>query len=108
MNIALEQTEEHVNGRITNRYGDAFIRGNNGALYFRLPMSKKLITLKYYISLLPKNYTDVDEYRLSQLFVHYYFDPVILTLPCVLWILMQLYRYMLWTSLWVRNPTTRS
>ncbi|KAM5542296.1 hypothetical protein V8D89_004169 [Ganoderma adspersum] len=29
MNIALEQTEEHVNGRVTNRYGDAFIRGNN-------------------------------------------------------------------------------
>ena len=31
MNIALEQTEEHVNGVVTNRYGDAFIRGNNGA-----------------------------------------------------------------------------
>ena len=31
MNIALEQTEEHVNGTVTNRYGDAFIRGNNGA-----------------------------------------------------------------------------
>jgi U6 snRNA-associated Sm-like protein LSm6 len=30
MNIALEQTEEHVNGRVTNRYGDTFIRGNNG------------------------------------------------------------------------------
>ncbi|KAJ6482072.1 hypothetical protein C8R47DRAFT_982041 [Mycena vitilis] len=29
MNIALEQTEEHVNGILTNRYGDAFIRGNN-------------------------------------------------------------------------------
>ncbi|KIY72273.1 LSM-domain-containing protein [Cylindrobasidium torrendii FP15055 ss-10] len=29
MNIALEQTEEHANGRVTNRYGDAFIRGNN-------------------------------------------------------------------------------
>ncbi|KIY46510.1 Sm-like ribonucleo protein [Fistulina hepatica ATCC 64428] len=29
MNIALEQTEEHVNGVITNRYGDTFIRGNN-------------------------------------------------------------------------------
>ncbi|KAF4612528.1 hypothetical protein D9613_012754 [Agrocybe pediades] len=29
MNIALEQTEEHVNGRITNRYGDTFVRGNN-------------------------------------------------------------------------------
>ncbi|KAJ6565129.1 hypothetical protein B0H10DRAFT_2113632 [Mycena sp. CBHHK59/15] len=28
MNIALEQTEEHVNGIVTNRYGDAFIRGN--------------------------------------------------------------------------------
>ncbi|KAF9648116.1 Sm-like ribonucleoprotein, partial [Thelephora ganbajun] len=32
MNIALEQTEEHVNGRVINRYGDAFIRGNNGVL----------------------------------------------------------------------------
>ena len=32
MNIALEQTEEHVNGSVTNKYGDAFIRGNNGAL----------------------------------------------------------------------------
>lgn len=34
MNIALEQTEEHVNGRVINRYGDAFIRGNNGTLDF--------------------------------------------------------------------------
>jgi hypothetical protein len=32
MNIALEQTEEHVNGTVTNRYGDAFIRGNNGPM----------------------------------------------------------------------------
>jgi U6 snRNA-associated Sm-like protein LSm6 len=30
MNIALEQTEECVNGQVTNRFGDAFIRGNNG------------------------------------------------------------------------------
>ncbi|KIM25073.1 hypothetical protein M408DRAFT_331384 [Serendipita vermifera MAFF 305830] len=29
MNIAMEQTEEYVNGVVTNRYGDAFIRGNN-------------------------------------------------------------------------------
>jgi U6 snRNA-associated Sm-like protein LSm6 len=29
MNIALEQTEEYVNGAVTNRYGDAFVRGNN-------------------------------------------------------------------------------
>ncbi|KAG2125069.1 putative U6 snRNA-associated Sm-like protein LSm6 [Suillus bovinus] len=33
MNIALEQTEEHVNGVVTNRYGDAFIRGNNGKIF---------------------------------------------------------------------------
>jgi hypothetical protein len=31
MNIAMEQTEEYVNGSVTNRYGDTFIRGNNGA-----------------------------------------------------------------------------
>ncbi|KAG5455405.1 MAG: hypothetical protein BJ554DRAFT_5186 [Olpidium bornovanus] len=30
MNIALEQTEEYAHGRLTNKYGDAFIRGNNG------------------------------------------------------------------------------
>ncbi|KAI9505461.1 U4/U6-U5 snRNP complex subunit lsm6 [Coemansia sp. RSA 1358] len=29
MNIALEQTEEYVEGELRNRYGDAFIRGNN-------------------------------------------------------------------------------
>ena len=32
MNIALEQTEEYVNGQLKNKYGDAFIRGNNGGL----------------------------------------------------------------------------
>ncbi|KAJ1962900.1 hypothetical protein GGI12_002369 [Dipsacomyces acuminosporus] len=31
MNIALEQTEEYVDGELRNRYGDAFIRGNNVA-----------------------------------------------------------------------------
>ena len=29
MNIALEQTEEYVDGKLTNKYGDCFIRGNN-------------------------------------------------------------------------------
>ena len=29
MNIALEQTEEYSNGQLKNKYGDAFIRGNN-------------------------------------------------------------------------------
>lgn len=31
MNVALEQTEEYVGGTLRNKYGDAFIRGNNGA-----------------------------------------------------------------------------
>jgi hypothetical protein len=30
MNIALEQTEELVEGKVRNKYGDSFIRGNNG------------------------------------------------------------------------------
>jgi LSM domain len=32
MNIAMEQTEEYVDGHLKNRYGDCFIRGNNGKL----------------------------------------------------------------------------
>ena len=31
MNIAMEQTEEYVNGELKAKYGDTFIRGNNGA-----------------------------------------------------------------------------
>jgi U6 snRNA-associated Sm-like protein LSm6 len=30
MNIAMEQTEEYVDGQLKARYGDCFIRGNNG------------------------------------------------------------------------------
>jgi len=30
MNIAMEQTEEYVDGQLKNKYGDCFIRGNNG------------------------------------------------------------------------------
>jgi small nuclear ribonucleoprotein (snRNP)-like protein len=33
MNIALEKTEEFVNGVFKNRYGDVFIRGNNGTCW---------------------------------------------------------------------------
>lgn len=29
MNIALEKTEEYVNGKLRRKYGDAFVRGNN-------------------------------------------------------------------------------
>lgn len=35
MNIALEKTEEHVNGVKKRSYGDAFVRGNNGETYLR-------------------------------------------------------------------------
>lgn len=31
MNIAMEQTEEYVHGQLKAKYGDCFIRGNNGA-----------------------------------------------------------------------------
>lgn len=33
MNIALEKTEEYVNGQKRRTYGDAFVRGNNGSLH---------------------------------------------------------------------------
>jgi U6 snRNA-associated Sm-like protein LSm6 len=32
MNIALEKTEEHVDGVKKRTYGDAFVRGNNGRI----------------------------------------------------------------------------
>lgn len=31
MNIALEKTEEYVDGVLKRSYGDAFVRGNNGS-----------------------------------------------------------------------------
>jgi U6 snRNA-associated Sm-like protein LSm6 len=34
MNVALEQTEEYVNGQFKRKYGDCFVRGNN-VLYIR-------------------------------------------------------------------------
>mmetsp|Transcript_38220 Transcript_38220/g.93931 ORF Transcript_38220/g.93931 Transcript_38220/m.93931 type:complete len:87 (+) Transcript_38220:60-320(+) len=40
MNIAMEQTEEYVNGQLKNKYGDAFIRGNN-VLYISTVSTKK-------------------------------------------------------------------
>ncbi len=30
MNVALEQTEEYQDGQLKAKYGDAFLRGNNG------------------------------------------------------------------------------
>lgn len=37
MNIALEKTEEFVNGKLRRNYGDAFVRGNNGLFHSSLP-----------------------------------------------------------------------
>jgi U6 snRNA-associated Sm-like protein LSm6 len=36
MNIAMEQTEEYVDGQLKARYGDCFIRGNNGKFLVRI------------------------------------------------------------------------
>lgn len=33
MNIALEKTVEYVGGEVRNKYGDVFIRGNNGGFF---------------------------------------------------------------------------
>lgn len=37
MNIAIEQTEEYMDGQLKARYGDCFLRGNNGKFYFIIP-----------------------------------------------------------------------
>jgi U6 snRNA-associated Sm-like protein LSm6 len=29
MNIAMEQTEEYIDGQLKAKYGDCFVRGNN-------------------------------------------------------------------------------
>lgn len=41
MNIAIEQTEEYVNGQLKNKYGDAFLRGNNG----KKPVGRLIYTI---------------------------------------------------------------
>ena len=38
MNIALEGTREFVDGKMRRSYGDAFVRGNNGAFILSLPI----------------------------------------------------------------------
>lgn len=52
MNIAMEQTEEFVEGKLKNRYGDAFIRGNNGTYYhiYHLSFLHTLPTQVMYIN----------------------------------------------------------
>ena len=33
MNIYLQQCEEYINGQLSNRFADIFIRGNNGRIF---------------------------------------------------------------------------
>jgi len=68
MNIALEHTEEYVNGVKKNDYGDAFIRGNNGELNSLLNLTSALdlelipflllFLAQCFTSLLPTRYDD--------------------------------------------------
>jgi hypothetical protein len=53
MNIALENTEEYVDGKLKNKYGDTFVRGNNGKQIHhsaRHPLTR--IVLLFYIIVL--------------------------------------------------------
>jgi hypothetical protein len=45
MNIAMEQTEEYVDGQLTSKYGDCFIRGNNGKCVCRKVTLQKCISV---------------------------------------------------------------
>ena len=45
MNIALEKTEEYVNGVKRRTYGDAFVRGNNGESESRPAIVHPLLSL---------------------------------------------------------------
>lgn len=47
MNIAMEQTEEYIDGQLKNRYGDCFIRGNNGKSSSLITSSTKCELLRF-------------------------------------------------------------
>ena len=52
MNIALEKTEEYVNGVKRRTYGDAFVRGNNGlSLSSSCPVESPLTYLRSHVHL---------------------------------------------------------
>ena len=54
MNIAMEQTEEYVDGQLKAKYGDCFIRGNNGKSKVPCPhsslLSYELLIWSHYMS----------------------------------------------------------
>ena len=57
MNIAMEQTEEYVDGQLKSKYGDCFIRGNNGKIIIaHLPWCCLFLT--YVDTILPVSSTN--------------------------------------------------
>lgn len=50
MNIALEKTEEYVNGQKRRTYGDAFVRGNNGEQTEQFPPPPHLHPISSHLS----------------------------------------------------------
>lgn len=56
MNIALEKTEEYVNGSKRRTYGDAFVRGNNG----EDDVHPTTFALKELLTILPVMYISAD------------------------------------------------
>ena len=47
MNIAMEQTEEYQDGQLKAKYGDTFIRGNNGVVFLSPALYKPLLCLSH-------------------------------------------------------------
>ena len=54
MNITMEQTEEYVQGQLNAKYGDVFIRGNNGKFLYSTLHVLLLISLSTLLSALKK------------------------------------------------------
>jgi hypothetical protein len=50
MNVYLQQCEEYINGELTNRYAELFIRGNNGKIFNKMKTFNQYLTLVFYIN----------------------------------------------------------
>ena len=52
LNIAMEQTEEYVDGQLKAKYGDCFLRGNNGACGASWFGCNPIASLTLYVSIM--------------------------------------------------------
>jgi U6 snRNA-associated Sm-like protein LSm6 len=81
MNIAMEQTEEYVDGQLKAKYGDCFIRGNNGTflhsfVYTSCARPYNDTHLLYGLLVLRSTYNHNHESNLIQpalTFIHFHF-----------------------------------